>query len=257
MKLLFSVFVLVAFQASAPVIRVNPYAFPSGSTLNDGLIAHWSLEEPTGTRVDSEPTGTAQNLTDNNTVGTVGGIEGNAALFVSANSESLSHVDSADLSVGNIDFAVAAWLKFTDILTSQSIVSHYQASGEQRAWDMRYNSTSGKLNWVVSSDGTAVTTLEMTTFGTPATNTWIFFYAQHDAATDTIYGSVNDTSTGSTAHTTGVLNSTADFTVGANSGGTRYFYGAIDEVSFWKRILTSAEITELYNAGAGKFCCPY
>ena len=32
---------------------------------------------------------------------------------------------------------------------------------------------------------------------------------------------------------------------------SRYWDGLIDEVGFWKRILTAQEKTNLYNAGAG------
>ena len=41
--------------------------------------------------------------------------------------------------------------------------------------------------------------------------------------------------------------------VGSNSAGSGGFYGGlIDEVGVWNRTLTAAEVTELYNAGAGK-----
>lgn len=37
----------------------------------------------------------------------------------------------------------------------------------------------------------------------------------------------------------------------ANSGGPDPLKGAIDEIGMWKRALTTAEITQLYNGGAG------
>ena len=41
--------------------------------------------------------------------------------------------------------------------------------------------------------------------------------------------------------------------VGSNNAGSGGFYnGLIDEVGVWNRTLTAAEVTELYNAGAGK-----
>ena len=41
--------------------------------------------------------------------------------------------------------------------------------------------------------------------------------------------------------------------VGSNSAGSGGFYGGlIDEVGVWNRTLTAEEVTELYNAGAGK-----
>lgn len=248
---------LLVFQTQAATVSINQYAFASGSTLNNGLVAHWAMEQPTGTRLDSEPTGTPQDLTDNNTVGQVGGIQGNAAFFQAINSEFLSHADSADLSVGNIDFTITAWFKFSTLATSQSIVSHYNAAGNLRAWDVRWDSTSGRLQWIVSNNGTTLTTRELTAFGSPSTNVWLFIYCTHDSTADTISASINDGVVNSSAHATGVLNSSAIFTIGANDNTSRFFDGAIDEVSFWKRLLTTAEITELYAGGVGKFCCPY
>jgi hypothetical protein len=40
--------------------------------------------------------------------------------------------------------------------------------------------------------------------------------------------------------------------IGAYQGGLLYFNGVIDELGVWSRALTATEVTELYNAGAGK-----
>lgn len=42
-----------------------------------------------------------------------------------------------------------------------------------------------------------------------------------------------------------------DFTIGNNAGGGVGFDGQIDEVGYWNRTLTMAEMTELFNSGAG------
>lgn len=254
----FAFLLLLAIQAQGATVRINQYKFPTGSTLNTDLIAHWSMEESTGaTRNDSEPTGTPQNLSDVNSVTLTGGIQGNAALFTAANNEALIRADSADLSVGNIDFALAGWFKFTSFTADQSLVSHWSAVSSERAWDMRFGSAAGKLVWHVTNDGVTDASREMTSFGTPATNVWIFWYVFHDSVNDLIGGSVNDGTVNTAAHTLGVLNSSANFVVGSLGNGIQYFDGVVDELSFWKRRLTVAEVTELYAAGASKFCCPY
>jgi hypothetical protein len=40
--------------------------------------------------------------------------------------------------------------------------------------------------------------------------------------------------------------------IGSIYGTVYYFNGKIDEIGAWTRLLTSTEITELYNLGAGK-----
>ena len=42
--------------------------------------------------------------------------------------------------------------------------------------------------------------------------------------------------------------------IGVNSlsGGIQYYKGILDEISIYNRVITSTEVTELYNSGAGK-----
>lgn len=234
---------------------VNSYRF--GSSLNSGLIAYWKLEETSGTRVDSEPTVPAHNLTDNNTVTSTTGIISTAALFTSVNNESLSEADSTDISVADIDFSCVAWVKFTTVAASQDIVSHYSATGNQRSWVMRYNASTGKGSFIVSNNGTATVTLEATAFGNLTTATWYMIFVSHDSVNNLLIISINDSTRATVSHTTGVFDSSAAFRIGENAGGGNPVNGAVDEVGFWKRVLTTAEVTELYNSGAGKTCCAF
>ena len=63
---------------------------------------------------------------------------------------------------------------------------------------------------------------------------------------------------GNTAETSGSHNLTNTGTsetylyVGQNTAGQDYWNGVMDELSVWNRVLTSAEITTLYNSGRGK-----
>lgn len=261
--LLFAAAVLIATAVMAPTLvrvqgppRLIINATPP-SSLNTGLIAYWALEEGSGVRGDDEPTGTPQDLTDNNTVTSVAGINGNAAYFTEANAEHLSHVDSADLSVGNIDFSVTAWCKGTTLNGNAVIVSHYKQSSSHRAWRLWFNSAIGKYAFTVSNDGAATADVNATVFGTPPTNVFHFVAAWHDSVANVIGISVNDGTPNTLAYALGVFDAPAAFYIGGRDPGSDLWDGAIDEVAFFKKVLTSAEITELYNGGAGKFCCPF
>jgi len=212
------------------------------------------MEEASGTRVDSEPTGTPQDVADNATVTQTTGIIGNAAFFTAANSEFLSRADSADLSAGDIDFSATAWVKLATVGQFQTIIGQYGGAG-QRSWQIRAGTTTN-FEFVVSPDATASTTRGATTFGIIPVNTWCFIFAAHDSVNNLIKISVNNGTVQTTAYSTGVIDSASDFRIGANLSGF-YVDGAIDEVGLWKKVLSAAEITELYNAGAGKTCCPF
>jgi len=240
---------------------IDSYKFVQSSTLNSNLVSYWKLDEASGTRVDSEPTGTPQDLTDNNTVTQVAGIVGNAAFFTSANTEWLSVADSTDLSVGDEDFTICAWVKLINLTGDKIIASHWSTTpSNQRSWLLRLNSSIGKYEGAVSSDGTSagVTTLADINFATPPTNAWHFVVFSHDSVNNQLKLSTNDGTPVTLGYSAGVHDSTSTFDIGGRgTSGADPMWGAIDEVGFWKRILTAAEITALYSAGAGKTCCPF
>lgn len=83
-------------------------------------------------------------------------------------------------------------------------------------------------------------------------NTWIHIAATYDGAgTIKLYlnGSLNSTFTGKTWIDGG---GTCSTNIGSYNASNLFFKDKIDEVGSWSRALTSTEVTELYNAGAGK-----
>jgi hypothetical protein len=225
--------------------------------LSTNLTAHWSLEEASGSRADD--TASAQTLTDNNTVTQAAGIIGNAAQFTAANVEYLSRADNASLSTGDIDFAVAGWM-YLDTLVNMVLAAKYEILGNQREYLLFYNHndhvTNARFSFSVSNNGTALTTLDATNFGAPTTATWYFVVAWHDSVNNVIGISINAGTANTTAHTTGVFDSTATFAIGTLYNNASRVYpmnGRIDQVAFWKgHIPDATERTWLYNAGAGR-----
>lgn len=248
-------FLLAASDLEAQRL-INSYAFGTNSTLNNGLIAYWKLDEASGTRFDSAPTGSPQDLIDINTVTSVAGKIGDAAFFTSSNQELLSHADSAELSLWDEASTITAWVKATTLDVDQMIVAHWYTVGTQRSWRLWFNSSAGKYQFSVSADGTAEVFVTANAFGLPVTNAWHFIAASHDTNLNTITISVNGGAVSSTAHSTGIHDSTGQFMIGARET-TGWWDGAIDEVGFWERPLTTAEIAALYNSGAGRTCCGF
>lgn len=231
------------------------YFFARGGTavssLNTSLISYWKLDEASGTRVDSEPTGTPQDLTDNGTTGSNPGIIDDAGQFTAANNEFLSRADSADLSVGDIDFTVAAWV-YLDTKPSPGNIISKGAS----VYRIRYfGGATDRFQWIV---GVSAAQADANNFGSPSTATWYLIIAWHDAANNQIGISVNNGTPNTAALVGGATDTTADFNIGSlDSSTSGEWDGRIDEVGFWKKVLSADERTELYNAGVGKTCCPF
>src|SRR4051812_43478016 len=98
----------------------------AASPLLTNLASYWKLEEASGTRADEIG---SQTLTDNNTVTQAVGKLGNAAQFTAANSESLSHADSATLSLGaDQDFTLGAWV-YLDSKGANRVIASKWAPG--------------------------------------------------------------------------------------------------------------------------------
>jgi hypothetical protein len=217
--------------------------------LVDNLVAYWSLEEASGSRVDAHG---ANDLTDNNTVTSATGKVGDGASFARANSESLTIADNTDLSMGDVDFTIACWVYLADLNDYSALVTKDDA-GANREYILYYDDAVSRISFGIWSGAGGAGNAEIsgTTFGTPSTATWHFVVARHDATANTISICVNDGGVNSTSHSGGAYNGSAQFALGRFGGGL-YHNGRMDEVGIWKRALSGAEITELYNAGSGR-----
>ncbi len=254
MRLSILIFLVVVFELSAPVLPLNWYDSSAVDTLNNGLISYWKLDEASGYRFDSEPTGTPQDLTDANTVTTATGIINDGAFFTAANDEFLYCSDSADLSSIRM---VTAWVKMTTRSGNMVISSHWSLTpSDQRAWRLWFNSGAGKFGFEVAVSSTQ-TEVSATVFGTPSTNVLYFVAGWIDTVNNKIGISVNNGTPNTLTYSSGIRDSTAVFDIGARGLFADTWDGLIDEVGAWSRVLTPTELTRLYNAGAGMTCCPF
>lgn len=221
------------------------------SGLFNNLISYWTLDEASGTRVDSHG---SNDLSDNNTVGSAAGIINNGADFVAANSEYLSHVSNASLQMsGNTDFTITAWVNMSTLPPpggAFSFVTKDDDAASSRDYTLACIRGSGWC-FFIKGGGTYIASE-----GAPAASTgaWHFLVAWYDSSNGQVHLRVDDTTTfDSVAGATGTDVSAAEFRIGASeySGFEYYADAVIDEVGIWKRKLTSQEITDLYNSGAG------
>ena len=212
----------------------------------DNLESYWRLAEISGTRVDSHG---SNDLTDNNTVPGEAGKINIAAHFDNANSESLSIADNTSLSMGDIDFAIACWVNQDTQDTREQYVTKW-ATGSNREYALYYVQSVDRFRFTVRDVAdTGNTNVDADNLGSPSTGTWYFIVVEHDASANTISIQVNNGTIDSAAHSGGVIDGAAAFRIGATSA--EYSDGFIDEVGVWKRTLTTAERTALYNGGAG------
>lgn len=218
------------------------------STIN--LISHWRMTEASGQRVDVHGT---NNLTDNNTVGTAAGKFGNGADFIPANLEYLSIPNNAGLATGDIDFTVVAWAKFDDLSVERAILSKYDITlTANRSYKLSAHPSVGV---VFSLNGPNAGDIFHNN-GTPiSTGVFHLFIAWHDSVNNQVGFVLDNGSPQTAAWTDGTRAGTAPLIIGGTPDNSvinsNMMDGVIHSVSLFKRMITPADRTALWNSGNG------
>jgi len=240
MKKLFSSLLIGAF-----LIPLTSYG-----ALTDSLVSWWSMEETSGARVDDHG---VNDLTDNNTVLYGTGIISNGADFEYSSSEYLSIAGASQVGLDVTgDFSISGWVYYESLSNNHYVISKgFESDGNTvRAYKFGWE-TGNVLSLHISSAGSGGT--QVTVAWTPSTATWYHLVVNYDADAGSADFYVNGSQQGTTQ--TGlpnaIYNGSSKTFVGSYDQ-TYYFHdGILDELGFWSRVLTTDEITSLYNSGTG------
>ena len=219
----------------------GPSPFGGHATLGDGLVSYWKLDEANSTRFDSV-VATGNDLTDNNTVASAAGIQGDAASFVAANNESLT---SATLAVTGLpEFTVAQWIKLPASATNGEVTFvewNFNSTFKYACHISRPAFSNSIRVYAHTQDGSPADMQSSVSY--PDDLAWHLVIAWYDGA----YHISLDGGTPGTASVSEAIYTGANrLEVGA-AGWTQQ----IDEVGVWSRVLTAQERTDLYNSGVG------
>jgi len=227
--------------------------------LSDNLISYWKLDEASGNALDAHST---NELTDQNTVGSATGKINNARDFENGANEYFSRASNAALQTGNIDFTFTGWINVESFPAVASFITakrEFLGGGGDLNSNVEHNValvTSAGNTFLAFGTGNGVGLFDaITSITALSLGTWYFFCAWHDATLGKIYIQVNAGTPDEFTRLTVPATTAYDFQINMRNdgGGGNFGYdGLIDEVGFWKRVLTSDERTDLYNAGNGR-----
>ena len=224
----------------------NPYGTsdPTALTLLDGLISYWKMDE-TGTvsRADAHASNTLS-VSSGGTLSERAGILSNGPDFRGVNDNCLI-TTSTDFAMGDTDFSVSFWY-YADTFDGPNIVGRWrELTTLMREWVVRENAT--VLELVMGNLTTVLTG------PTLSTTTWYHVVAMHDATNDELTLVANDGTVYTAAHAGGITagSPAPEFAVGGTNEGSPSVDGCVDEVGAWSRLLSTVEITQLYNSGTG------
>lgn len=220
----------------------------SGGTLGVSLQAFWALEEQSGSRFDSFGVNT---LSDQNSVGFSTGIRGNAASFVSANSQALfMNENSAVDASGQTDFTLSGWFLLTT--TEDALVVGKVNSSNDFEYLLETARNNGSLTFSIRTNSGSLVSAASNNIATNAnTGRWIFVSAWHNSVADMVNLQVG-TGVINSAGTLGeaVTDSTTQFRMGMYPSFSQGFNGRLDQWGVWKKVLTSQERIDLYNGNS-------
>jgi len=150
------------------------------------------------------------------------------------------------LNVTNI--TVSTWVKLSDTQNSRIFAAKY---ADTRGWGLGINDSANNIvKWFTSTDGGSTNTLDSST--TLSNNVWYHVVGTFNGTTKELYvNGVLDNNI-SWANTIGYTSSVSGIGY-LRSNNVQYFNGTIDEVLIFNRSLSASEISELYQAGAGRF----
>lgn len=213
--------------------------------LTDGLIASYDLSDLT------DASGNGNTLTNTNGVTFSTGAIGNGADFGNTNGRRLNRSDT--LGITNTgSYSIVGVFKFNSEL-----------SVDEDIWSMCFNGTSGAINrGVYEHNGgsrrlrfyrAGTTTAFLDIAGNFGDNVFRQFAFTYNGGTGALSFQINN-GTPVTGNSTGTANQSV--ATGIDLGDTRAsgyslgMNGMLDCVRFYNRVLTSTEITQLWNNGA-------
>lgn len=220
------------------------------NTLDNGLIGHWTMDGSTifGTSL--------ADVSGNGNTGTISGAtptEGKLGQGMSFNSDNGNVQYTTISNPGNV-------LDGKNLTLSAWIYPRSFANSYPRIFDRVYNGqfalyiepATSALSWALSTAGGSVDYVNNGPDNTISLNKWQHVVLTWDGTKVRTYVNNVLTDTYGTGLSGGLSNSTSDIRIGQRMEAlNRGFNGIIDDARIYNRALTQAEVTKLYNMGAG------
>ena len=223
----------------------------SGEIIDD-LISYWKMDDASGDAIDAHASndGTCANISYEETgkIGTSFGLNGSSS---NVNVGDIAAIDNATA------LSVSCWVYHDDLDADDYIMTNRSTGAGFLFLRDNVGSVTARTDMykIYVSDATGADVIEGASNSSPVT-TWthvVFTYEPLHATGLHLYinGTEDANSPGSTNNTDDIDPAAVATYMGSNSQESAWYDGKIDEVGVWEKVLTSSEVTALYNGGAG------
>jgi hypothetical protein len=225
----------------------------SGGTLTTGLVSYWNMQGNSNDYYGSN------NGTDTSvSYGTSYGKVAQGANFGgSAYSDMGNVIDQS----GSSPFSIAAWFKTIQTGNSALVGKEQNATSPYLGYMLGIGDTTGnagKVDFIIETTASSYIWKQVTTaYNDGNWHLAIATYSGNQNVSGIILyvdGTAQSTTQSSVTTITGSASNSFPFQIGARQGTDNYI-GSVDEVGFWSKALSTQEITDLYNGGAGQTMC--
>lgn len=214
--------------------------------LTDNIVNYWRFDEISGNAADAV---SAKTLINNATTPYVAGKINNAASFTSGSSQYFNSNDNTVVNVTTGDASWSLWYNSASAATSAVLFSkRITATGDGYYCLL---DASDRVFFEPAGTGGAHF-IDVRGATDVADSNWHHIVVTwSNPSTAKVYIDGVDETVSLVSDTLDSLNNTIQFTIGAESSIGQFIDGIIDEFGFWSRALSSSEVSQLYNAGAG------
>lgn len=219
-------------------------AFPS-----TGLVSYYRFEETSGILYDAiggVNSSSTSNLTYNQT-----GKNGKCIKLVKASSSKVIFANNAKQNFGTGDFTISQWINLTTLGNWGGYYAK-KNSADTYGYGLTTNS-SNQFEFSVFSNGYNLPQgITMRSAAVSNSGVWYHVVCVREQNYLKIYLNTTMTSQAMAAVNCDVA---IDATIGTyrSPDNNNYSNGMVDEIAIWNRALTAAEVTTIYNSGAGLF----
>lgn len=205
-------------------------------------LSYWKLDESSGNATDSVASLSAVNTSVTYSAGKInnGAVYNGSAYHTIADNTAIKPTS---------DISVAFWVNVTATGSYPMMVAKGENAGDTRSYEVALYAGTTQIHVQMRTGGGSYIQMRSTT--AIGTGVWKHIVVTRTGATNKIYiNGVSDTLASNITQTGTIDYSTDALWFGQRNGALR-FNGKLDEIGIWNVALTSTEISQLYNGGAG------
>jgi hypothetical protein len=217
-----------------------------GSVMTNGVVAHWEMSG-TGSTAETDVMGNNDlTVSAGDTINSRTGVVGNGRDWADADDDYMSIADNDEISMSSTaSFTVTAWVNFDSVAVTRPIVN------KTNEYALQLQNTDSTIRWTVYNSSTNKQVVgPVVGFGTNYFIAASYNYTNATIGLLVIAPTFTNYTTAS--YDQGSQNGTSGLFVGTSGSNTSLnMDGVIDELTIFKRAVTTNQAFQLYNNGSG------